>query len=364
MKTALAVVTLVAVGVTGIGAIVMSGDSPSHRTDPDCVALDATSPDVSPGGSLAEQQIGNARAIAKASHDLGLGGRATLIALTVAVGESDLINLDHGDTAGPDSRGIFQQRDSWGSLAQRMDPYQAAIGFFRGPARDGRGGLTGVPGWQQLSITNAGHQVQRNADPNHYISFENRAKAIAAKAGIDLDEAATGNTGDSNGPGTPDGYARCQRSGGTNPAPPVLGTGDCPLDQAGGTSCNAAIAWAMSQINAPSGTWHNWCLKFVSEAYGRPFGSYMSAFEAATALQRAGKMYLTDVDSIPRGAILWWDGTAVGNPAGHVAVYVGNRMILTTDATPGQVGILSWEAVAMWHQRFLGYTAPTSANAA
>ena len=46
-----------------------------------------------------------------------------------ALTESTLHNVDHGDLAGPDSRGLFQQRDSWGSATVRMDP-ASATGLF------------------------------------------------------------------------------------------------------------------------------------------------------------------------------------------------------------------------------------------
>lgn len=40
-----------------------------------------------------------------------------------------LRNIDYGDVAGPDLRGLFQQWDTWGSLAQRMSPRPAATFF-------------------------------------------------------------------------------------------------------------------------------------------------------------------------------------------------------------------------------------------
>jgi len=45
-----------------------------------------------------------------------------------AMGGSGLRNLNHGDAAGADSRGLFQQRanGAWGSLNDRMTPSIAA----------------------------------------------------------------------------------------------------------------------------------------------------------------------------------------------------------------------------------------------
>ena len=48
--------------------------------------------------------------------------------MMTAIGESNLVNVNYGDLAGPDSRGLFQQRanGAWGSYADRMNPRIAA----------------------------------------------------------------------------------------------------------------------------------------------------------------------------------------------------------------------------------------------
>ena len=71
----------------------------------------------------------------------------------------------YGDGAGPDSRGLFQQRDNgaWGSYADRMDPTISATNFIKA--------LQAVAGWELLEPTIAGNKVQRNADPYHYQKY-------------------------------------------------------------------------------------------------------------------------------------------------------------------------------------------------
>ena len=88
-----------------------------------------------------------------------------MISVMVALGESGLRVLDTGDGAGPDSRGLFQQRDNgaWGSYADRMDPTTSATNFIKA--------LKGVAGWELLEPTIAGNRVQRNADPYHYQKY-------------------------------------------------------------------------------------------------------------------------------------------------------------------------------------------------
>lgn len=133
---------------------------------------------VDPGGLPAEVagftgvQLTNAAAIMNAAADAGLGSDAQLLGVMTAIGESSLVCVDHGDTAGPDSRGCFQQRDNgaWGSYEDRMDPYTAAGSFYRV--------LVAVPGWQALPPSHAAHAVQRNANPDHYTTFLPAAREL------------------------------------------------------------------------------------------------------------------------------------------------------------------------------------------
>jgi murein DD-endopeptidase MepM/ murein hydrolase activator NlpD len=59
------------------------------------------------------------------------GRRSATIALTTALQESSLRNLDHGDAAGPDSRGLFQQRLQFYPDVNPLDPADATRGFIR-----------------------------------------------------------------------------------------------------------------------------------------------------------------------------------------------------------------------------------------
>ena len=110
-------------------------------------------------------QLTNAAYVMNAASALGLDRAAQIIGVMTAMGESSLYVVDHGDTAGPDSRGLFQQRDNgaWGSVADRMDPTISATNFFTALQR--------VDGWESLSPTIAAHRVQANADPYHYEQF-------------------------------------------------------------------------------------------------------------------------------------------------------------------------------------------------
>lgn len=123
---------------------------------------------------LAPEQAANASTIAGVAVTRGLPPRAASIALATAVQESGLRNLDYGDQAGPDSRGLFQQRPSqgWGSEEQVRDPIYAAGAFYDA--------LVAVPGYQTLPITEAAQLVQRSAYPDAYADHEPEARAFAS----------------------------------------------------------------------------------------------------------------------------------------------------------------------------------------
>lgn len=123
------------------------------------------------------EQLKNAAAIMKAGSDLGLPVAAQLIGVQAAIGESTLRVIDFGDGAGPDSRGLFQQRDNgaWGSYEDRMDPHISATNFFKA--------LQPLEGWESLEPTISIHRAQRNADPNHYTQFRPQATEIVKALG-------------------------------------------------------------------------------------------------------------------------------------------------------------------------------------
>ncbi|WP_104101482.1 hypothetical protein [Arthrobacter sp. 08Y14] len=104
----------------------------------------------------------------------GMPARAASIAVATAIQESGLRNLDYGDDAGPDSRGLFQQRPSqgWGSEEQVMEPVYAANAFYDA--------LEKVPNYADLPLTVAAQTVQRSAFPDAYADHEAEAKAFAS----------------------------------------------------------------------------------------------------------------------------------------------------------------------------------------
>lgn len=130
-----------------------------------------------PVAGFCAPELAMAATILAAARDQGVGQYGETIGVMTAIGESGLRNLDYGDAAGPDSRGLFQQRDNgaWGTLADRMDPYTAATNFFRKLVR--------LPGWQSMTPTEAAHAVQVNADPGYYAQYWGEAQTVVAALG-------------------------------------------------------------------------------------------------------------------------------------------------------------------------------------
>ncbi|MDJ0355638.1 hypothetical protein [Paenarthrobacter sp. PH39-S1] len=121
--------------------------------------------------SLAPDQTGNASLITAISVRRGLPARAASIGLAVALQESKLRNITHGDL---DSLGLFQQRPSqdWGTAEEILDPVYATNAFFNV--------LITVNGYETLPITQAAQQVQRSAYPEAYAQREPQGKAFAS----------------------------------------------------------------------------------------------------------------------------------------------------------------------------------------
>ncbi|HPA81791.1 MAG TPA: peptidoglycan DD-metalloendopeptidase family protein [Thermoanaerobaculales bacterium] len=116
-------------------------------------------------GAYQGEKVLNAAYVIKAGQALGLDAKSITIGVMTAMGESSLRVLDYGDGAGPDSRGLFQQRanGAWGSYSDRMDPTISSTNFFKA--------LMQVPNYLSLEPTIAAHKTQRNADPYYYTPF-------------------------------------------------------------------------------------------------------------------------------------------------------------------------------------------------
>ncbi|WP_200215150.1 hypothetical protein [Micromonospora coerulea] len=139
-----------------------------------------------PVAGLDQRQMDNAKVIVDVGRQMGMPRRALVVAIATAMQESNLYNLasdvlpesydypHQGSGADHDSVGLFQQRPSsgWGTVAELMRPAYAARAFYAA--------LAEVPGWGDLSITEAAQAVQISAFPDAYAKHEARATTVVA----------------------------------------------------------------------------------------------------------------------------------------------------------------------------------------
>lgn len=135
--------------------------------------------------TLTAEQARNAITIAQVARDLQVPRYGLQIAIAAAIQESKLVNLNSGDR---DSLGLFQQRPStgWGSPAQITNPILAARAFFGQAQHTANPGLLDIPGWQNMSVTQAAQAVQRSGYPDAYAQWEDVAGDITDLLGGDL----------------------------------------------------------------------------------------------------------------------------------------------------------------------------------
>jgi hypothetical protein len=133
------------------------------------------------GAKASERQRENIAECLREADRLGASDRvlaAVVMAVTQESNGCDPKEMGHGDAAGADSRGPYQQRAPWGPLADRMDPAKSTKMFLTG-------GAGGQPGWKDKhgSLRNATgnlshmiNDVQVSAHEDAYAQWEDEAR--------------------------------------------------------------------------------------------------------------------------------------------------------------------------------------------
>lgn len=131
--------------------------------------------------------------IVQAAQDHGLSAAGAKIGVATALVEAgdpmqmwanhavpDSLNYPH-DAVGSDhdSVGLFQQRDNgaWGTVAQRMDPYDSATMFFDAM-------VSKFPDWESMDPGAVAQGVQASAFPDKYATKMGRAEQLVLEAGL------------------------------------------------------------------------------------------------------------------------------------------------------------------------------------
>lgn len=125
------------------------------------------------------EQIGNAKIIINVGRQLGASDRDIVIALMAGWQESGLRNLNYGDR---DSIGMFQQRNAWGSRADRLDPVKSTRMFFLGGSQ-GQRGLLDFKNRDQFDLGQMAQKVQVSAFPNAYAKWQDESEQLMKELG-------------------------------------------------------------------------------------------------------------------------------------------------------------------------------------
>ncbi|GAA3096971.1 hypothetical protein JOF29_006045 [Kribbella aluminosa] len=267
--------------------------------------------------SLDAEQASNLALVVGVGERYGAGEKGEVIAVMAAMTESSLRNTDHGDRAGPDSRGLFQQRDGWGLVDVRMDPAGAAGLFYAA--------LANVPGWTSLEPWMAAQAVQRSAFADG-ANYRSNYDAAVRLVGATPEVGACGSWG----------------AGDTRQLP----------------GADLAVRRALDLVGSRG--YYQLCARLASNIWSRPHSGYYSATEQWAQMVRSGNAHPDDRRP-PIGALMFW---STQGPYGHVAVYVGNGQIVSNDIgdrVPGQGGVylVGVESIErQWGATYLGWAPP------
>ncbi|MFC5268940.1 CHAP domain-containing protein [Kribbella qitaiheensis] len=265
--------------------------------------------------SLDAEQQSNLAVIIGVGHRLGAGSNGQVIGVMTALTESTLRNVDHGDAAGPDSRGLFQQRAGWGPLEVRMNPEGASKLFFEA--------LLDLPGWAAMQPWAAAQAVQRSAfanGDNYRRNYELATRLTRQQPGA------------------------CT-------AWQLNDSDELPGAQ-------IAVAKAMTMIGQTG--YYQLCARLAANIWGRDRAGYVSAAEQWNAMVDTAQAHQGDRRP-PLGALVFW---STSGPYGHVAVYVGAGRIVSNDigdTVPGIGGVYLTEIGSIesrWNAKYLGWAPP------
>jgi cell wall-associated NlpC family hydrolase len=311
------------------------------------------------------EQIQNAALIYKVGQQMGMSNRDIQIALITSMVESNLVNVNYGDR---DSLGLFQQRASWGSADQRMDPNYSARKFFS--ALKGLGDKR-----NSMNMGAAAQAVQRSAYPTRYSqrigdmrSIWPRVATSAGSPQFDLD---------GNPYGTPD--PQTGRSKANQPMMPeqavatpsvedMLGAWDTtsapiqsdtgqtvqqqePPVQIGPHTNKTVLQPLMDQQTGGYSKgvdgWRKAVTEIARRFVGTPYvwgGTSPSGFDCSGLIQyvygQAGKHMprisyqqansgsRTGLKNLRPGDLVAWDNSSRNSGADHIAIYLGNGQII------------------------------------
>lgn len=311
------------------------------------------------------EQLKNASTIVQVGRNLGMSTRDIQIALITAMVESNLVNVNYGDR---DSLGLFQQRPSqgWGSPEQVMDPIYSATKFFKT--------LRGLGDRRyQMGMGQAAQAVQRSAFPDRYAERIGEMRKLWPQIQQGAGETPTTIEGQpydiasmmpqaAPNPMPPSASQMLGAWGMNNPAPVELDAFDGlgtfispstndqiikPLMEESGEYTKGVNGWRKAVIEfgrSALGTPYVWggtnlssgvdCSGLIQAIFSKA-GIEMPRISYAQA--NSGKR--VGIAGLRPGDLYAWDNSSRNNGADHIALYLGNGMILEAPRPGGVVRI-------------------------
>jgi cell wall-associated NlpC family hydrolase len=298
------------------------------------------------GLDLPAEQVPNAKAVVVTGITLQVPARGQIIALATALQESRLRNLPAGDR---DSVGLFQQRPSqgWGTPAQLLDPVYASAKFYSA--------LLAVPGWQQLTVTQAAQAVQKSALPDAYAPWEPLATALQQAITATLPAAGQPPAAPPADPtGTPSSSTDCSSAvdgSQYGPIPPGAVPPGYTIPADAPVAVRTAITWAMQQLGTP----YQWGGSCANSHGPDPMGRcdcsslVQQAYHAAgIALPRTTYTQIAvgvpvSLTAIRAGDLLFSEGSP--DRPEHVGIYLGAGLVI---AAPHTGAVVRIDPLAQW----------------
>ena len=276
-------------------------------------------------------QMNNAGVIVAVGKQMNVPTPGWVVAITAALQESDLVNVDHGDR---DSLGLFQERPSqgWGNPAQIMDPVYSSTQFYRH--------LLTVPRWQQLSVNDAAQAVERSGYPQAYDPHVPTAeKIMAAVAGVVC--TSTGSSGES-----------CTDVQAPNPVALTAVTFACqqlgvPYQWGGNGPADASLT-AFAKTRVPSEGQGFDCSGLTKAAYAA----------AGVAIPRTAQTQYNAGPRLPAGQSITAGDLVFFGTSSRAVTHVGIAISATDMIDAPHTGVVV-RIEPIWRQDFVGATRPS-----
>ncbi|GAA4554841.1 C40 family peptidase [Pseudonocardia xishanensis] len=280
---------------------------------------------------FAAPQLANAAAIVATGAEMGAPPRAQVIAVATSMQEASLsiyanstvpesMTVPHERVGNDhDSVGLFQQRASWGTVQERMDPRTSARLFYER--------LLTTPGWESMPLTEAAQSVQVSALPDAYAQWEEPANAVVgAASGV----VCTGTPGSGVLAPNPQAQIVIDRAMGQQGQPYVWAGGNADGPTMGGFDCSGLMVYAFAGIGVgvPHQTQAIW-----------------AAFQPA----------ITDPAQIQPGDMVLFSSNGRPNGIHHVGLYLGEGRMVHAPETGDVVKVADdiWNA-PFWKREFIG----------